>query len=304
MNQPKSRYKFVIMKTEMIKEKNYFQSKNFGTLMIDGEELPGLHTHDFDELVFVLGGTGIHYTDDDEYPLVRGDVYVVRGNQAHGFKKNEKLNLVNILYNRSYFNKIKKEFAHINGFQALFVYEPKYRGRHKFETKLHLTTEQIDELLPLIKLFDKELTTEREGYAIAAESIFKLLVLEVSRFYSRMDLVRPKELYQITIAIGYMEKNFNKRISVPMLSDFIGMNRSAFYRSFKGMTGCSPIEFLLRIRIKKAAKMLAADPNLHITDVLTVCGFENSSYFTRQFKNIMGITPREFVKKTGKNKIM
>jgi len=285
------------MKTEMIKEKNYFQSKNFGTLMIDGEELPSLHTHDFDELVFVPGGTGIHYTDDDEYPLVRGDVYVVSGNQAHGFKKNDKLNLVNILYNRNYFSKVKKEFAYINGFQAMFVYEPKYRDRHKFETKLHFTTEQIDEVLPLIKLFNKELTTGREGYAIAAESIFRLLVLEVSRFYSQMDLVRPKELYKITTAIGYMEKNFNKRISVPMLSDFVGMNRSVFYRSFKGMTGCSPIEFLVRIRIKKAAKMLAENYGMHVTDALTVCGFENSSYFTRQFKNRMGITPREFVKR-------
>ncbi len=47
----------------MIEEKNYFQSRNFRTLMIDGKELPGLHTHDFDELVFVLGGTGIHYTN-------------------------------------------------------------------------------------------------------------------------------------------------------------------------------------------------------------------------------------------------
>ncbi len=294
---------FVTMKTEMIKEKDYFQSENFGTLMIDGEELPGLHTHDFDELVFVLGGTGIHYTNDDEYPLVRGDVYVVSGNQAHGFKKNEKLNLINVLYNRNYFNKIKKEFAHINGFQAMFVYEPKYRGRHKFETKLHLTTEQIDEVLPLIKLFDKELTTEREGYAIAAESIFRLLVLEVSRFYSQMDLVRPKELYKITTAISYMEKNFAKNISVPMLSNLISMNRSAFYKSFKEMTGCSPIEFLVRIRIKKAAKMLAKNCGMHITDALTMCGFDNSSYFTRQFKSVIGITPREFVKRNKENKV-
>ena len=285
------------MKVEMIKSKDYFQSENFGTLMIDGEELPSLHKHDFDELVFVLGGTGIHYTDDDEYPLVRGDVFVLRGNQSHGFKKNEKLNLINILYSRNYFSKIKKEFAHINGFQALFVYEPKYRYRHKFKTKLHLTTEQIDEVLPLIKLYNKELTTEREGYEIAADSIFRLLVLEVSRFYSQMDLVRPKELYKITTAIGYMEKNLDRNISVPMLSNFTGMNRSAFYRSFKGITGCSPIEFLVRIRIKKAAKILSANPEIHITDVLTVCGFENSSYFTRQFKNVMGITPREFVKR-------
>lgn len=281
----------------MIKAEDYFKSDNFGIWVMEEQEPRPLHTHDFDELVFVLGGTGIHYTDDDEYPLVRGDVFVLRGNQEHGFKKNDKLNLVNILYHRDYFSKIKKEFAHINGFQALFVYEPKYRFRHKFETKLHLTTEQIDEVLPLIKLFDKELTTEREGYAIAAESIFRLLILEVSRFYSQMDLVRPKELYRIATVIGYMEKNFDKRVSVPDLSNLIGMNRSAFYRSFKEITGCSPIEFLVRVRIKKAAKILSGDCKVNVTDVLAMCGFDNSSYFTKQFKSVIGITPREYLKR-------
>jgi len=285
------------MKVEMIKAEDYFKSDNFGIWVMEEQEPRPLHTHDFDELVFVLGGTGIHYTDDDEYPLVRGDVFVLRGNQEHGFKKNDKLNLVNILYHRDYFSKIKKEFAHINGFQALFVYEPKYRFRHKFETKLHLTTEQIDEVLPLIKLFDKELTTEREGYAIAAESIFRLLILEVSRFYSQMDLVRPKELYRIATVIGYMEKNFDKRVSVPDLSNLIGMNRSAFYRSFKEITGCSPIEFLVRVRIKKAAKILSGDCKVNVTDVLAMCGFDNSSYFTKQFKSVIGITPREYLKR-------
>ncbi len=284
------------MCAEMIKAKDYFQCENFGTLMIDGEELPGLHSHDFDELVFILGGTGVHYTEFDEYPLVRGDVYVVGGNQTHGFKKTDKLNLVNILYSRDYFKKIKKEFSHINGFQALFVYEPKFRDRHKFETKLHLTAEQIDEILPLIKLFYKELTSQAEGYTIAAENIFKLLVLEVSRYYAQMQTTQPKEFYYITAAIAYMEKNFEKKITVEQLAALADMNRNYFFISFKKITGCSPIEFLVRVRIKKAAKMMINNPSLNITDILIACGFENSSYFTRQFKKVMGVTPREFIK--------
>jgi len=280
----------------MIKTKDYFQSENFGTLVIDGEQLPGLHTHDFDELVFVLGGTGIHYTKYEEYKLVRGDVYVISGNQAHGFKKTEKLNLVNILYNRNYFKKIKNEFQNINGFQALFVYEPKYRDNHKFETKLHLTTDQLDEVLPLINLYVKELTQKREGYTIAADNILRLLILEISRFYSTSHLTQPRDFYKIVSAIGFMEKNFHRQISVQQLANISNMNRNDFYHLFKKTTGSSPIKFLIRIRVKKAAKMLTVNPELNITDALISCGFENSSYFTRQFKKIMGITPREFVK--------
>ena len=44
--------------------------------------------------------------------------------------------------------------------------------------------------------------------------------------------------------------------------------------------------------------MLSDNIEMRITDALTMCGFDNSSYFTRQFKSVMGITPREFVKKS------
>jgi len=95
-----------------------------------------------------------------------------------------------------------------------------------------------------------------------------------------------------------MERNFAEHISVPILANLTCMNRSAFYRAFKKITGSSPIEYLVRIRIKKAASMLSDNTEMHITDALAMCGFDNSSYFTRQFKSVMGITPREFVKKT------
>ncbi|MCK5852679.1 helix-turn-helix transcriptional regulator [bacterium] len=51
------------------------------------------------------------------------------------------------------------------------------------------------------------------------------------------------------------------------------------------------------MRVKKAASILSDNTEMHVTDALAMCGFDNSSYFTRQFKSVMGITPREFVKK-------
>ena len=55
-----------------------------------------MHIHDFDELVFVLGGSAIHVIDDEEYPIIRGDVFVVRGNHKHGYKNERNLKIVNV----------------------------------------------------------------------------------------------------------------------------------------------------------------------------------------------------------------
>ena len=46
-----------------------------------------LHTHaDFSELVIVLSGTATHVVDGEEYPIRKGDVFVIRNNTAHGYK--------------------------------------------------------------------------------------------------------------------------------------------------------------------------------------------------------------------------
>ena len=47
-----------------------------------------LHTHNFDEIVFVLSGSCIHSIGKGKYPLIRGDVFVIKEGQMHRFEKN------------------------------------------------------------------------------------------------------------------------------------------------------------------------------------------------------------------------
>lgn len=56
-----------------------------------------VHEHDFHELVLVLSGSGLHMTEDGEYPLSRGDLYLVRPGCLHGYRDLDGLEIVNIL---------------------------------------------------------------------------------------------------------------------------------------------------------------------------------------------------------------
>ena len=57
-----------------------------------------LHEHEFHELVIVFSGTGVHYTDDEEYAISIGDVLLVTSGHAHGYRETHKLDLINLLY--------------------------------------------------------------------------------------------------------------------------------------------------------------------------------------------------------------
>ena len=67
-----------------------------------------LHTHaDFSELVIVLSGTATHVVDGEEYPIRKGDVFVISNNTAHGYKHPKNFHICNIMFHLSYFWTIK-----------------------------------------------------------------------------------------------------------------------------------------------------------------------------------------------------
>jgi transcriptional regulator GlxA family with amidase domain len=68
-----------------------------------------------------------------------------------------------------------------------------------------------------------------------------------------------------------------------------------FYRIFQQATGASPVHYLLNLRISHAAELLKHS-DCSITDIAYECGFQDSSYMTKQFKKQMGTTPRMFRK--------
>lgn len=99
--------------------------------------------------------------------------------------------------------------------------------------------------------------------------------------------------------IDYIKNNFSKKISSKVLSDKACMSESNFFRVFKNEMGVTPVEYINQIRIKKASEMLA-EPNTSITDTYLSCGFENRSYFNRQFKRFKGSSPLQYKKRFAK----
>jgi len=72
---------------------------------------------------------------------------------------------------------------------------------------------------------------------------------------------------------------------------------TTFRRTFKKITGSSPIDYLIHIRIEKAAEMMREKTDAKVIEVCTSSGFENCGYFARKFKKITGVTPIQYLKK-------
>ena len=102
-----------------------------------------------------------------------------------------------------------------------------------------------------------------------------------------------EEYLAITPALSFLEGNYQKKISENTLASLCEMNPFRFSRCFKKETGFTFQEYLVRLRIKEALRLLD-NPNASITDIGFMVGFNDSSYFSRTFKRYMNHSPSEF----------
>ena len=94
-------------------------------------------------------------------------------------------------------------------------------------------------------------------------------------------------------ALAFIEHNFQNDISVEDIADNCGLNRSYFGKLFKEALGKTPQEFLLNYRMTKATELLKLTA-LSIGDISQAVGYDNQLHFSRAFKNIYHISPREW----------
>lgn len=99
--------------------------------------------------------------------------------------------------------------------------------------------------------------------------------------------------YYIQEAIHYMEQNFQNDISIEEIAAVCGINRSYLGKIFRNSIGRSPQEFLMNYRMVKATELLKLT-TLSIADIGTAVGYGNLLHFSRAFKNIYGVSPREW----------
>jgi len=99
----------------------------------------------------------------------------------------------------------------------------------------------------------------------------------------------------------YVAENFQKKITFNNAASVANMQRSAFCRYFKRKTKKKFTQFVNEIRIMHSCKLLA-ETDKTIIEVAFECGYENTSYFNRQFRIYCNNSPKVFREQL-KNKI-
>lgn len=253
----------------------------------------GTHRHEFTEIVVVLGGVGDHLLDDDRFPISAGDVLAIDQNHAHGYRNARELRIANILFNEQFVLDREQSLAHLAGYQALVHLEPGARKRLSFGGKLKLTTESRILIEQRIEELRRELREKAEGYQALAVSILIDIIVHLCRLYGTSTSDTQRNLLDMGYVVGYLESRYPERIEIRDLCPLVAMSARTLMRRFSQATGTTPMQYLLRVRVTRAAHLLRTT-QAPMTDISADVGFSDSNYFSRQFRRIIGMSPTDY----------
>jgi AraC family transcriptional regulator len=147
----------------------------------------------------------------------------------------------------------------------------------------------------------KEFMTEYEEASVGYECLLEAGAMKIVHLIIRrlLDVSGNDEriLYRMSInrAIEHINIHMGNRLTVSDLAHEAHMSPSHFTRVFKKETGIAPMEYVARLRLDRAKRMLIAGDKT-ITEIAIECGFGSSSYFTQCFTNHYSVTPSELKK--------
>ena len=279
----------------VLKTKDWFHADGF-PIAVERREPQGPfgeHTHEFSELVLITGGTGLHVTGDESMPLAAGDCFVISGPRPHTYQDMRDLRLVNILFDPRRLPMRRVDLASLPGYHALFAIEPTWRKRHEFRSRLHLSATDIGLTVELCERLEAELKARAPGFGFMATAFFMQLTGFLSRCYGASKNPDSRAVLRVAEAISHLESNYADAVGLDDLADIAGLSVRSFCRAFQAAMGCSPIQYLIRLRVNRAAALLRQG-DLSVTDIAFKVGFQDSNYFTRQFHKLTGVTPRGY----------
>lgn len=254
-----------------------------------------LHNHmDFTELVIVLNGHATHVVNNEEFFIKKGNVFVINGETHHAYIDPHDFKICNIMFKPDMLSSTGPDLRKSNGFQALFVLEPFYRNIHSFPSVLALSIANLEYIEALISFMVEEYETKQQGYQTMLIARLTEMAVYLSRQYDTQEKGgRSNNLMHLANAISYIEDQYLKPLSLEDIAGKSNISIRHLNRIFRSYYQMTPISYVHKLRLEKACHLLK-NSNLSITQISYDCGFNDSNYFTRQFKKAYGVSPKNY----------
>lgn len=169
-----------------------------------------------------------------------------------------------------------------------FCYQILYLLRRELENQEQIQTDDLKRL----ELSYEELKQHDSGKQL------KQLMEDAVGLLQKICISESKEQFSKPVedSLKFIEKNYNKNLSLDEISEEIAVSKNYFCYMFKREVGMSLWNYLTQIRIRHAKKLLE-ETDMKTYEIAFQVGYDNPSYFSKIFKKLESVTPNEYREK-------
>ncbi len=246
------------------------------------------HWHNEIEIIRILSGVLKVTLDNKEYIVNAGDIIFVNSETVHGAIPDNCVYEC-IVFNVAYLDITERE---IKSFTENLLNHTVYVNEiHSGCTEFTATANKLFEA---IQNDSKGMRFKVTGY------LYELLgVILANDMYSEnlaiMSVHNEKNVLTLKKALAFIRRSYDQQISLEDIAASAEISPKYLCTFFKEMTGKTPFEYLKEYRVERAARRLI-NTDMPVTQIAFACGFNDLSYFIKTFKEIKGVTPKNFRK--------
>lgn len=100
---------------------------------------------------------------------------------------------------------------------------------------------------------------------------------------------------QIAQAISYLKNNFNEKLNIEDIAQYVNMAPSSFYRNFRKVTKISPLQYQKQLRLYEAQRLMLSGKH-NAESASYIVGYESPTQFSREYKKLFGYPPKTDIK--------
>jgi AraC-like DNA-binding protein len=147
----------------------------------------------------------------------------------------------------------------------------------------------LEAVVKLARLFDKPDEMRFLAPSIIREIIYRLLRGVQGERLSHL-VTAEGDMRRISTAVRQLRENIDQPLRVEEMARELGMSVSGFHAHFKSVTAMSPVQFQKQIRLQEARRLMLTE-NMDVAGASFRVGYEDPSYFSREYKKLFGAPP-------------
>jgi len=252
-----------------------------------------MHFHNCDEIGFCHSGKGtIEFNNGATMEFNAGDCTFIPHYLSHTTYSDSG--------SRSLWSYIFIDFSTLLSAGFLQIPENKHPAFDDvYRNNCVISRDKHPEVFALCQLMLSEIKERRDDWSLVFKYYASAMFFLIRRMYQKLQAVNQlgehatEHSYEIKMALQYIQNHYTEKLKVSDLASLCHISENHFRRLFLAAMGISPISYLNLVRINQACILLNAS-NQSILNIADSTGFQSIASFNRNFKEIIGISPREY----------